>query len=376
MVKKQILVLMIFLCANCKLFQETNARENPETLTIGTWNIQALFDGEESGTEYSDYTESGGWNSAKYQARLLSISKGIETLGNNGPDVMALIEVENAGVLDELLKEYLPKHGYGYSYFTSNRGGALGIGIISRLPLIETKSHSISSGGQIIPRPLMEVRADLGNGEYAVIFACHWKSKLGGEEKTEELRRAAARLIVRRMAELQAEDPGTPVIVLGDLNENYDEFYRIEGSYISALLPDDPAAAAAATAATAATAAEGSPGQLDYLILSAAKPPKAEHFPERLDLPGAENAEPVVFFSPWYEGLDEGSYYYKSAWETIDHVLLNAPWFDGEGWDYAACRVNAGPPFATSSGRPATYQAYSGNGTSDHLPLVLTITRQ
>jgi hypothetical protein len=171
------------------------------------------------------------------------------------------------------------------------------------------------------------------------------------------------------MREIEAEAPGTPVIVMGDLNENHDEFYRRAGTVISALLPDDPKAAELAgfqnetdLPGTEAPARYRE-SQTDYFILSRQKPPTSRYF----------SREAVTLYSPWGNELEKGSYSYKNEWETIDHFLLNEPFFDRTNWEFDACKVLHREPFVTAAGSPNSYNPRTGYGLSDHLPLLLTL---
>ena len=323
------------------------------------WNLQALFDGDENGSEYGEFSESAGWSAEKYRARINAISQAILQMAHlpvtqegtgsktSVPDLIGFIELENSTVLKDLAGGNLFKHGYSWTAFAAMPGASLGIGFLSRYPILETKAHSISSGKETAPRPVLEVRIEPG-GKPLVFLLCHWKSKLGGEEATEELRRASARVVQRRLRELRESERETPVIVMGDLNENHDEFYR--RSYLCALLPDDPDAASMAHN-----------DMMDFLVLSREKPPIASFFPEEIP----------VLYSPWEEELSEGSYFYKDEWETIDHILFSEGLFDGSGWEFDGCRVLNQAPFTGSGGAPDRYNPKNGMGLSDHLPLLL-----
>jgi hypothetical protein len=239
---------------------------------------------------------------------------------------------------------------------------SLGLGILSRFPLEGAKIHTVCIDGDTAPRPVLEVRitagpqAGPGAGPRALaLFVCHWKSKLGGEDVTEATRRASARIILRRLRELAEQEPELPVIIMGDLNENYDEFYRRNGAGVCALLPDDP---------QSADIAGGE--QQDFFILSKNKPPAARCFP----------AEAVALYSPWSQELTDGSYYYKNEWETIDHFLLSAQLFNGTGWEFENSAVAGFQPFTNSGGHPAVYNPKTGSGLSDHLPLLLFLKYQ
>jgi endonuclease/exonuclease/phosphatase family metal-dependent hydrolase len=341
-----------------------------EILRIMTWNVQALFDGEETGNEYEEYLDSAGWSPEKYRSRLNVMAQAIEAMEGGAPDVLALEEVENAGILEDLTAGPLSKQGYQRAFFVNNNGAALGIGVLSRFPLINTRAHSLSSNGETVPRPVMEVWIEK-EGEPLALFICHWKSKLGGDDATELLRRASARVILRRIREIQNESPGTPVAVMGDLNENYDEFYRRNGAIISALLPDDPQAGRLAGFFGSGEEAGGVPAegveklQRDFLVISKFKPPAARYFP----------AGTTVLYSPWGQELEDGSYYYQNKWETIDHFLLSGSFFDGSGWEFDSAGVVKGSFFTNAGGFPYAYNPRTGSGVSDHLPLILVLKR-
>jgi endonuclease/exonuclease/phosphatase family metal-dependent hydrolase len=320
-------------------------------LTVMSWNVQALFDGTETGNEYGEYRGQSGWTTEKYRARLNTLASAINSSGSP-PDILVLVEVEDSTVLEDLAAGALAKNGYNWTFFGGDAGASLGIGVLSALPLTQTRLHSCSGMNGTIPRPVLEVWVDAG-GVPAVLFLCHWKSKVGGDNETEPLRQAAARLISRRLAEIEQENPGLPIIVAGDLNENFDEFERRNASHMTALLPDNEAAAELAGVRT------------DFLVLSAQKPPVATYFPEN----------PALLYSPWVDEVSTGSYHYQDAWETIDHFLLNASLFDGFGWDFAEYRVLNREPFVNSKGLPSAYNPRTGNGLSDHLPLVLVLKR-
>jgi endonuclease/exonuclease/phosphatase family metal-dependent hydrolase len=339
----------------------TDRKESGEdpSISIMTWNVQALFDGTETGSEYDEY-RGEGWSGEKYSGRLNSIAGAVGTM-ESAPDIIAVQEIESLQVLNDL-SAVLSKYGYAWSHFALNAGMSLGLGILSRFPLGTVKIHSISVDGAAAPRPVLEAAVSVEGGEI-VLFVCHWKSKLGGEEATEAVRRASARIILRRIRELAEQEPDLPVIVLGDLNENYDEFYRRNGAAISALLPDDPRSADLAGLYESGGEETAQAGELqkDFFIISKDKPPQSRYFPP----------ESVALYSPWFGELENGSYYYKNEWETIDHFLLSGALFNGSGWEFENSAVAAYPPFTNNSGYPAAYNPRTGSGLSDHLPLLL-----
>jgi endonuclease/exonuclease/phosphatase family metal-dependent hydrolase len=356
-------------CAGCNISgTETKRQTKADSLVIMTWNVEALFDGEDDGIEYNDYRESAGWTAEKYRGRLNVIAAAIGTMERK-PDIIAFQEIESALVINDLA-EALSSQGYGWTHFANIPGMAIGVGLLSRFPLSGTISHSANINGDIAPRPMLEARVHINDGEDAsslILFVCHWKSKFGGDAATESTRRVSARIILRRLKELAQTEPDLPVLIMGDLNENHDEFYRRGGMVISALIPDDPRAAEftglyGMDESDPHTAAKIGALQKDFIVISKNKPPAARYFPDGV----------LTLYSPWAE-MEEGSYYYRNDWETIDHFLLSPHLFTGSGWEFAHCEIVNSPPFANAKGLPSSYNPRTGYGLSDHLPLLLSL---
>ncbi|MDR1930739.1 MAG: endonuclease/exonuclease/phosphatase family protein [Treponema sp.] len=346
----------------------------PDLLVIGSWNVQTLFDGEDNGSEYDEYRETALWNEKKYRARLNILSGAIQHL-NEGraedsggvPDLLALIEIENLSVLEDIAA--MPDLPYRWLFFAGTPGAPLGLGVLSRFPIRDAKTHAVSVPGGEAPRPVAEFWLEPDKREALVLMVCHWKSKLGGGEATETARQAAAAVISRRLGEIEQSSPGTQVIILGDLNENHDELVRTNGAYLPALIADSPSAAVYTAAGSGITAPR--PGFRDFLILSGGKPPVLEY----LEGPRL-NGTPL--FSPWMEENNgknpgHGSYYYQDQWETIDHFLLNPPLFDGAGWEYDGFKALNTAPFTNAAAVPEAFNPRTGGGLSDHLPIILSL---
>jgi len=339
--------LALACCAACSEAMGEKAPDNAGTITLMTWNVNNLFDEKDNGYEYAEFLESAGWSNEKYLGRVNAVSAAIGNI-QPPPDIIMFQEIESLKIIEDIAASL--RGGYGWSHFSANPGAALGLGIMSRLPISQAMAHSITINGVTAPRPVLEARIKTAEGEF-VVFVCHWKSKLGGDEITEAVRRSSARVILRRTRELWENEPQIGVIAAGDLNENHDEFFRQSAKIISALLPDDSFCASAVGE------------QKDFIVISGNKPPSPVHFSQ----------ETIVLFSPWYGDLEKGSYYYKRDWETIDHFLISGQFFDGAGWEYEKAETADFSPFVNSSGVPVSYNVRTGAGLSDHLPLLLTL---
>jgi endonuclease/exonuclease/phosphatase family metal-dependent hydrolase len=306
----------------------------PASLSVLTWNVEALFDGREDGGEYAEYRAARGWNEEKYRSRLTVIAKTFERIEEGPPDVVVFIELENEAVLRLFAEEYVSRHSYHQGYFAKRDGLALGTGILSRYPITKAVSHGYSTDGKAIPRPVSEVWIDAGEEEIAVLI-CHWKSKSGKAEETQILRNAAARLVRRISEDICAErdavgKPDVPILLAGDFNQTIDEFFVAEFPF---------------------TVTRNVEAVRDC----------------------AANRSRPLFWTAWGTELDEGSYYYRGAWETIDHFFLSSAFFDGAAWEYGSVNVLKGAPWTGSGGIPLSFNPRTGSGLSDHLPLLLTL---
>jgi len=347
------LLVVVFALSGCSGSESagTASGEEKGVLTLMTWNVCNLCDGVDDGIEYAEFKQSAGWTREKYMGRINAVSAAIRGLTPQ-PDILMLEEIESNVILEDLAAA-LPKN-YISCHFANNPKAAMGVGILSRLPLTEAKNHSITVDGETTPRPVLEARVQTEKGDI-ILFVCHFKSKLGGDEATEKVRRSSVRVILRRIREISENEPDIGFIIAGDLNENHDEFYRQESKAISALIPDDPYCVKLSKA--------NGGEQKDFFIITGNKPPLPANFPQ----------ESIVLFSPWMDGLQNGSYFYKHNWETIDHFLISGHFFDDSDWEYEKVFIGNFEPFANSSGIPIPYNTKTGAGLSDHFPLILTI---
>ena len=390
-----VLLLPVFYlsCTSCE--NPLAGKKPPSRFRIASWNLQAFFDGQETGTEYADYRAKSSWNEIAYKSRLTMLADAMtkwpepQTRGEHpGPDIFALVEVENSAVLEDLRSGPFAPFKYSYSAFAANPASPLGLGILSRFPILSTRSHSLQTASFSTPRPMLEAEIELP-GEHLFLFVCHWKSKLGNPSETEAIRRASAELVNRRIHELSLEHPDTPplVLVAGDLNENVDEYSRQGGSFLTALMPADtspeafiegtpsafikltgsPSALSAPTAPNAAMSAPATAAAAaNITVANITAVPAPATAAAGVALP----AGPAIFYSPWLSASWPGSYAFQGAWETIDHILIGPAFFDNRGWEYASFFVHDQAPFTNDAGFPNSFNPRTGKGLSDHLPIL------
>lgn len=367
--------LFLVSCGGCSLGFMGTAQ--PDQITLLSYNVQNLFDDVRDGTEYEEFIPGEGeWNEELFHLKMLQLSEVINRHPAGGADIVLLQEVENRNALDTLNTHYLKGAGYGYSFMSDGEGLAVNSAVLSRYPVTDVVVHSVSLEGKTGGRPVLEAHIEAG-GLKLVLFNCHWKSKSGGAEETEVFRRAAAAVVSRSLSRLRAVQPDMPAVVAGDLNENFDEWTRIEGAYPTALrvhggLTDGDFADGDFTEASEVPGSDGAEGTL-YLVGS---------FDDMRDRPdtrtesdgGEEEISGFRLFSPWlgYTSFP-GSYAYRGGWETIDHFLLNSALGNDAGLEYAGFEVVHPDMILDDEGYPMRWISGTAEGYSDHLPLLLTL---
>ena len=312
--------------------------------------MQNLFDGVDNGTEYADYDPGlGEWNDNLYYLKLQNIAEVILCSAQRGPDIIALQEIENEHVLTDLRDTFLTGKGYRTIVVPDSVESAVQCGFISRFPASYVKIHSVSIDEKVAGRSILETGFSIQD-DILILFNNHWKSKSGGAEETEPQRIEAAGYIKKRISQLLEESPDTDIIALGDMNENVDEFERVNNTYQTALIME---------------AEDVPPAYLDKSI-------SITFDRESLSPPGTAT---LVFYSPWKELPGKGSYLYNNSWETIDHFLLTASLFDADGLSYGSFKVIEEDFMINDRGIPLRWNSDTQQGYSDHLPILLTLVK-
>ncbi|POR03601.1 hypothetical protein AU468_04975 [Alkalispirochaeta sphaeroplastigenens] len=340
-----------------------------DTITILSWNIENLFDAVDQGTEYHQFTSAGGWTEGDYHRRKERIAQAILALRPR-PDIFIFLEIENREVLDALMDRHLVDIHAPYRVFASGPGAAIGIGVASRYPIRDARTHLARAGDFPPLRPVVETRFDLA-GRDLVVFSNHWKSKRGGAPATEPLRRASAQLLAARMEELHRAEPDLPLLVAGDFNERPLEFELTGRSYPTALMP---ARELIALAGALAAGAEDLPSWVtpewlregDHLIWESSAGEA---------ILGSSRLERPVLVNLWDDTDAPGSFYFINRWERIDSMFLSPSLFlPGSDLRFSAFAVPCPRDGCDSRGRPLSWED-DPRGVSDHLPLLLTLVR-
>lgn len=353
--------VIVFQLGGCA-FVVSDSRE----VTVLSWNIENLFDAVDQGSEYAEFTSEGGWTERDYRRRKQRIAQAVHALRPR-PDILLFLEIENELVLDALMDKYVVDINAPYRAFTKGPGAAIGIGIASRYPITEVRTHLARSGFFPPLRPVLEVHMDIA-GEPLVLFGNHWKSKRGGAPATEPLRRASAALLAARLQRLYEDDPDGYILVAGDFNERPREYELTERSYPTALMYADELQPLVELLESGGGddlprwVTEQWVEAPDFILLSADEE-EARHHEEWFNGP--------VLVNTWDSSDASGSFYFINRWERIDSIFASPAFFEDSGFSFEGFSVPCVPDGCDSQGRPISWED-DPYGVSDHLPLLFS----
>lgn len=191
-----------------------------ETLRIGSFNLMNLFD------TYDDPYTHDETTPFKPRAELEHAAAAIRRLD---ADVLALVEVENRGVVERFNRALLSDMGYEeVVLFEGNDGRGIDVALLSRLPVGAVTSYRhlsfpLPGGGKTrFRRDLLRVRIEPPGAPAFDVFLVHLKSKRGESQGSAPIRQAEATELRRICDEVLKQDPAARFVVCGDFNDTWD----------------------------------------------------------------------------------------------------------------------------------------------------------
>ena len=197
-------------------------------LIVMSYNVENLFDLEDHPERADDeFLPEGShrWTKARYERKLHQIAEVLSSAGSltHFPDLVALVEVENAGVLRDLLSHTPLGAQAGYAFTVTEGEDPRGINVAL---LYRTETFRLLGRRELSlhfpfdsakrTRPILEVSGLVPSGDTLHLYVCHLTSRRGGARQSERYRRYACEQLTTRRLEGSAGH--THVLVLGDFN--------------------------------------------------------------------------------------------------------------------------------------------------------------
>ena len=236
----------------------TNAQTKKYNIhTVAFYNFENLFDTINGTNNDEEWLPNGAqnWTSNKYKQKLHNLARVLSEIGstdnpNNSPTLIGGCEIENRGVLEDLVKEpALINKGYGIVHFESPDKRGIDVALLyqksrfkptsfKNIPLLvyrnqinlaakdkneaddasDDKSEIDKNLDRVYTRDVLLVTGFL-DGEEINVMVNHWPSRSGGEKKSSPFREAAGRLNRQIMDSIFKINPNAKIITMGDLND-------------------------------------------------------------------------------------------------------------------------------------------------------------
>jgi predicted extracellular nuclease len=313
--------------------------EPGDTVFVANWNVENLFDTmDDPKTNDSEFlpTSEKEWTEERLETKLDHLTHVINYMNHGcGPDLIALEEVENINVVKRLIY----KLDRSRDYVVAHRDSPDERGIEACIVF----DRNVFDIDRIVP-----IHVDIPTGyktrdilHVIVIhkksktkfhfFANHWPSRIGGDEKTEPNRIAAAKVLRTVVDSLMKFDKDKQIVILGDFNDE----------------PDNKS--------------------IDSVL-------NAKDFKC-----GQKKIKKSTLLNLSYKkaGRGEGSYLYDGNWNMLDQIIISPNLMDGKKVDYKCGSFEIIKPefMLIKSGKKAggPSSTYSGKkyfgGYSDHFPV-------
>lgn len=309
-------------------------------VTIASYNVENLFDLEESGYEYDEYIPNSfsEWNQKNYKIKLQNIAKVIKDID---ADIIAIEEIESLQALKDL-RFTLQREGVYYQNYAiaDKKNTTVQVAILSKIPFVYAKELSVTSS--LKHRNILEIKFSIENKDL-YLFVNHWKAKTGAESQ----RIVSAKVLKNRVQELGYDKN---IILLGDFNSDYEEYIKFEKKR---KLNDT----------------NGKTG-INHILNSINQKEKASN----------TKYEKEGFYNLWYdeEEPERYSYIHKGKKEALDSILISQSLLDKKNIYYKHESISSFKPdylfrgkqiykWETSKKKPSQHK---GKGFSDHLPVV------
>ncbi|MDE6109171.1 MAG: endonuclease/exonuclease/phosphatase family protein, partial [Muribaculaceae bacterium] len=282
--KRLVLILAAAIAVAWSAQAQTQSKQAVQIAGIAFYNLENLFDTIPNNPEGRDaeYTPAGSrqWDGRKYRNKINNLAYAISQFTTKttpyGPAVIGVSEIENRSVLEDLVANpAISAWNLQIVHHDSPDARGVDVGLLYNpryFKLENVTNHRLHA----VPFRTRDQMCVVGSllGQRIAVIVNHWPSRLGGQERSEPNRCAAAALSKHIADSLWEADPEIGVIVMGDLNDD----------------PQDRSCA---------------------VVLGGKR---------KID-----DAKPHGFYNPFWEMLEKGigTLAYKRSWNLFDQIMIS-----------------------------------------------------
>jgi len=204
-------------------------RQGEDYLRAMFYNVENFFDTADDPTINDNaFLPEGSmrWTQKRYFEKRNNIYRVITHVGGwDPPAIVALCEVENRGVLEDLIRN-TPLAKYPYNIVHQDSPDLRGIDCA----LLYRSDYLTSVAQQFIrvrfpdnrrrTRDIVYAALRTNQGDTLHVFVNHWPSRSGGQRQSEPGRMLAATLLREKVDSIFSRNPMAKIVVTGDMNDN------------------------------------------------------------------------------------------------------------------------------------------------------------
>lgn len=202
------------------LFFVLGCGNNSNTIEIGFWNVENLFDLENNPEKNDDEFSLGGRKLVTQEILDMKLDHMTEVLVDLDVDILGLCEVENRKVLEMLNDKYQDKN-YSIIHYESPDTRGIDTALLfdsEKFTIIDSYPINILFDGEEPSRDVLYVKG-LFNEENLHLFVNHWPSNYSGLERGMRRRIVAANVVRKKLDTILEEDENANIVLMGDFNE-------------------------------------------------------------------------------------------------------------------------------------------------------------
>ena len=221
-----IIRVLIYLLIICCIQVKSSFAQNKDTLYIGFWNLENLFDTiDDPDKNDEEFLPEGGrgWTEQRLDIKLNHLAKVIRSMNNdNGPDILGVCEVEHQSLLDNMISRYLIDRNYKVAYLESPDNRGIDNGLIynsNKFQLLSVSGDTIHLADGWPTRLILNVKLLSEETDTLSVYVNHWPSRSRGQKESEPNRIAAANTLYKAVREEFDMNPLSRIIIIGDFND-------------------------------------------------------------------------------------------------------------------------------------------------------------
>ncbi len=195
--------------------------KSTESIKVGFWNVENLFDLENDPIKNDDEFSLGGDKLVTQEILDMKLDHMVEVLSDLNVDILGLCEVENRKVLEMLNEKYSDKN-YSIVHYESPDSRGIDTALLydtEKITVEDSYPIEISFDDGDPSRDILYIKGTFNEIELH-IFVNHWPSNYSGLERGIRRRFVAAIVLRKALDKILMEDENANIIMMGDFNED------------------------------------------------------------------------------------------------------------------------------------------------------------